>query len=163
MDSYLYEDQSIRISLPSESSPSLVTSPIECQVSITTVVEAADETKIALPTETNPLALLVLATTLRANEADVQNDDTTSTNGMKTALSVSTMQTTAETPSLANGEIPIEGGIDAIPAQSNPIQHDTESPPLEYASDSPSTHTNESTSRSQASLRIRPEDIGLDS
>jgi hypothetical protein len=163
MDSYLYEDQSIRLSLPPESSPSLVIPPIECQVSTTTVVEAADEAKIALPTETNPLALLALAATLRANEANVQNDNATPTNGMKTALSVSTMQTiAAETPSLANGEIPIEGGIDAIPV-SNPIQHDAESPPLEYASDSPSTHTNESTSGSQASLRIRPEDIGLDS
>ena len=71
---------------------------------------------------------------------------------MKTALSVSTMQTiAAETPSLVNGEIPIEGGIDAIPV-SNPIQHDAESPPLEYASDSPSMHTHESTSGSQALL-----------
>jgi len=87
MDSYLYEDQSIQLSLPPESSPSLVIPPIECQISTTTVVEATDEAKIALPTETNPLALLALAATLRANEAKVQNDNVTSTNGMKTALS----------------------------------------------------------------------------
>jgi len=154
MDSYLYEDQSVRLSLPPESSPSLVTPPIECQVSTTTVVEATDETKIALPIEMNPLALLALAATRRANEANGQNDNATPTNGMKTALSVSTMQTiTAETPSLMNGEIPIEGGIDTIPV-SNPIQHDAESPPLKYASDSPSTHTNESTSGLQVSLQI---------
>jgi len=105
-----------------------------------------------LPTKTNPLALLALATTLQANEADVQNDSTTSTNGMKTALSASTMQTNAtDNPSLVNGEIPIEGGINAIPI-SNPIQHNTKSPPLEYSSDSPSTHTNKSTSGLQASL-----------